>query len=150
MNEWMRRIIKDLHKKLWIVVLQWPAVLLLIEVWCLEHKSISLLGFRYFCWVDIIYLASSDQTITCSASYMKFLNNAEQGLLRVPFTRTSIMQNSSFSVVDLSVVDLLIWNGLLLTLHSLPITFSRYSSLNFKWFYLAVLGLGALLSSSLE
>src|SRR6218665_2459355 len=48
------------------------------------------------------------------------LRSAEQGLLHVPFARTSAMQSRTFSVVGPVV-----WNGLPLALRSLPRLFSQ-------------------------
>src|SRR6218665_3418734 len=50
----------------------------------------------------------------------RHLRSAEQGLLHVPFARTSTMQRRAFSVVGP-----LVWNGLLLALQSLPRAFSQ-------------------------
>ena len=50
---------------------------------------------------------------------LRHLRSAEQGLLHVPFARTSIMQSRAFSVVSP-----LVWNGLPLALRSLPRVFS--------------------------
>src|SRR6218665_2946358 len=57
---------------------------------------------------------------TLSARSIRHLRSAEQGLLHVPFARTSIMQNRAFSVVGP-----LVWNGLALALRSLPRVFSQ-------------------------
>src|SRR6218665_2194563 len=48
------------------------------------------------------------------------LSRPQQGLLRVPFARTSTMQSRAFSVVGP-----LVWNGLPLVLRSLPRVFSQ-------------------------
>src|SRR6218665_1918917 len=66
----------------------------------------------------------------------RHLRSAEQGLLHVPFARTSIMQSRAFSVVGP-----LVWNG-----HFLEYS-PRNSFSNLKQHYSAVLGLGAFLSS---
>src|SRR6218665_3692590 len=50
----------------------------------------------------------------------RHLRLAEQGLLHVPFARTSTMQSRAFSVVGPFV-----WNGLALALRSLPRVFSQ-------------------------
>src|SRR6218665_3156347 len=50
----------------------------------------------------------------------RHLRSAEQGLLHVPFGRTSTMQSRAFSVVGP-----LVWNGLPLALRSLPRVFSQ-------------------------
>src|SRR6218665_1341739 len=55
-----------------------------------------------------------------SAWSTSHLRSAEQGLLHVPFARTSTMQNRAFSVVGP-----LVWNGLPLALRSLPRVFSQ-------------------------
>src|SRR6218665_2108433 len=55
-----------------------------------------------------------------SARSTRYLCSAEQGLLHVPFARTSIMQSRAFSVVGP-----LVWNGLPLALRSLPRVFSQ-------------------------
>src|SRR6218665_1718136 len=81
-----------------------------------------------------------------SARSTRHLPSAEQGLLHVPFARTSIMQSRGFSVVGP-----LVWNGLPLALRSLPIEYSpRNSFIHLKQHYSAALGLGALLSNPLE
>src|SRR6218665_1771457 len=50
----------------------------------------------------------------------RHLRSAEQGLLHVPFARTSTMQSRAFSVVGP-----LVWNGLPLALRSIPRVFSQ-------------------------
>src|SRR6218665_197944 len=50
----------------------------------------------------------------------RHLRSVEQGLLHVPFARTSTMQSRAFSVVGP-----LAWNGLPLALWSLPRVFSQ-------------------------
>src|SRR6218665_2671013 len=55
-----------------------------------------------------------------SARSTRHLRSVEQGLLHVPFARTSIMQSRAFSVVGP-----LVWNGLPLALRSLPRVFSQ-------------------------
>src|SRR6218665_557498 len=50
----------------------------------------------------------------------RHLRSAEQGLLHVPFARTSTMQSRAFSVVGP-----LVWNGLPFALRSLPRVFSQ-------------------------
>src|SRR6218665_3535251 len=55
-----------------------------------------------------------------TAQSTRHLRSAEQGLLHVPFARTSIMQSRAFSVVGP-----LVWNGLPLALQSLPRVFSQ-------------------------
>src|SRR6218665_340403 len=68
------------------------------------------------------------------------LRSSAQGLLFVPFARTSTTQARAFSVVGPSV-----WNGLPLSQRLLP-----HSTLVSKLFFLAAQGSGALLSSNLE
>ena len=53
---------------------------------------------------------------TLSARSSRSLRSAEQGLLHVPFARTSAMQKRAFAVVGPSV-----WNGLPFSIRSLPI-----------------------------
>src|SRR6218665_3142941 len=55
-----------------------------------------------------------------SARSSRFLRSADQGLLRVPFARTSARQKRAFAVVGPSI-----WNGLPLSIRSLPRTFSQ-------------------------
>src|SRR6218665_493201 len=70
------------------------------------------------------------------------LPSVDQGLLRVPFERTSARQKRAFAVVGPSD-----WNGFPLSIaHSLEL-FLRQSFLNLRRFYLVVFGLGAPLSS---
>src|SRR6218665_1028091 len=64
-----------------------------------------------------VYLA--DLCCPLTARSTRHLRSAEQGLLHVPFDRTSTMQSRAFSVVGP-----LVWNGLPLALWSLPIVFS--------------------------
>src|SRR6218665_3033652 len=73
-------------------------------------------------WYSIIGQAPAYITDLCrpslSARSTRHLRSAEQGLLHVPFARTSIMQSQAFSVVGC-----LVWNGLPLGLRSLPRAF---------------------------
>ena len=97
-------------------------------------------------WYSLIGQAHAYLTDLCrpslSARSTRRLRSAEQGLLHVPFARTSIMQSRAFSVVGP-----LVWNGLPLALrHSLEYS-PRNSFSTLKQHYSAVLGLGALLSS---
>src|SRR6218665_3195007 len=55
-----------------------------------------------------------------SARSTRHFRSAEQGLLHVPFARTSTMQSRAFSVVGP-----LVWNGLPLALRSPPRVFSQ-------------------------
>src|SRR6218665_1789972 len=55
-----------------------------------------------------------------SAQSTRHLRSAEQGLLHVPFARTSTMQSRAFSVAGP-----FLWNGLPLALWSLPRAFSQ-------------------------
>src|SRR6218665_3265995 len=57
---------------------------------------------------------------TQSARSSHSLRSADRGLLRVPFARTSIRQKSAFAVVGSSI-----WNGLPLSIRSLPRTLSQ-------------------------
>src|SRR6218665_2481780 len=57
---------------------------------------------------------------TQSARSSLSLRSADQGLLRVPFARTSTRQKRAFAVVGPSF-----WNGLLLSIRSLPRTLSQ-------------------------
>jgi len=52
---------------------------------------------------------------TQSARSSRFLRSADKRLLRVPFARTSIRQKRAFAVVGPSI-----WNGLSLSIRSLP------------------------------
>src|SRR6218665_2270551 len=72
------------------------------------------------------------------------LRSSEQGLLFVPFLRTSTTQSSAFSVVGPSV-----WNGLPLSQRLLLRILSDTFSSSPKLFSLAVQGSGPLLSSNL-
>src|SRR6218665_2228723 len=64
-----------------------------------------------------VYLADLCCLLTARSTH--HLRSAEQGLLHVPFARTSTMQSRAFSMVGL-----LVWNGLPLALRSLPRVFS--------------------------
>ena len=57
---------------------------------------------------------------TQSARSSRSLRSADQGLLRVPFPRTSTRQKRAFAVVGPSI-----WIGLPLSIRSLPRTLSR-------------------------
>ena len=57
---------------------------------------------------------------TQSARSFLSLRSADQGLLRVPFARTSTRQKRAFAVVGPSI-----WNGLSLSIRSLPRTLSQ-------------------------
>src|SRR6218665_3366955 len=75
-------------------------------------------------WYSLIGQAPAYFTDLCrpslSARSTRHLRSDEQGLLHVPFARTSIMQSRAFSVVGP-----LVWNGLPLALRSLPRVFSQ-------------------------
>jgi len=75
-------------------------------------------------WNSLIGQAPAYLTDLCcpslTARSTRHLCSAEQGLLHVPFARTSNMQSRAFSVVDP-----LVWNGLPLALQSLPRVFSQ-------------------------
>src|SRR6218665_1453174 len=58
--------------------------------------------------------------LTLSAQCSRSLHSAEQGLLRVPFARTSSKQKCAFAVAGPSI-----WNGLPLSIRSLPRTVSQ-------------------------
>src|SRR6218665_74581 len=55
-----------------------------------------------------------------SARSSRSLRSADQGLLRVPFARTSARQKRAFAVVGPSI-----WNGLPFSIRSLPRTLSQ-------------------------
>ena len=69
------------------------------------------------------------------------LRSLEQGLLSVPFARTSTTQARAFSVVGPSV-----WNGFLWRNDCSPGLFLTHFTLASKLFFSAVQGSGALLS----
>src|SRR6218665_255007 len=76
-------------------------------------------------WYSLIGQASAYLAQLCCPSLsvgstVLHLRSAEQGLLHVPFARTSTMQSRAFSVVGP-----LVWNGLPLALASLPRVFSQ-------------------------
>jgi len=75
-------------------------------------------------WYSLIGQAPANLTDLCCPSHgarsTRYLRLAEQGLLHVPFPRTSAMQSRAFSVVGP-----LVWNGLPLALRSLPRVFSQ-------------------------
>src|SRR6218665_3565416 len=76
-------------------------------------------------WYSLIGQASVYMCLTdfcrpsLSAQSTRHHRSAEQGLLHVPFSRTSTMQSRAFSLVGP-----LVWNGLPLALRSLPRVFS--------------------------
>src|SRR6218665_399936 len=74
-------------------------------------------------WYSLIGQTPAYLTDLCcpslTARSTRHLRLAEQGLLNVPFARTSTMQSWAFSVVGP-----LVWNGLPLALRSLPRVFS--------------------------
>src|SRR6218665_936945 len=75
-------------------------------------------------WYSLIGQAPAYLTDLCRPSLSvrspRHLRSAEQGLLHVPFARTSTMQSRAFSVGGP-----LVWNGLPLALRSLPRVFSQ-------------------------
>jgi hypothetical protein len=77
-----------------------------------------------FVWRCLLGLAPVYLTELCSptlsARGSRSLRSAEQGLLSVPFARTSTRQSRAFSVIGPST-----WNGLPLALRSLPRTPSQ-------------------------
>src|SRR6218665_3926753 len=78
----------------------------------LMHLStFLLLPHNLFLTTFTIYLCCP----SLSARSTRHLRSAEQGLLHVPFARTSTMWSRAFSVVDP-----LVWNSLPLALRSLP------------------------------
>ena len=82
-------------------------------------------------------------TLSARSSY--FLRSAEQGLLRVPFARTSTRQKRAFAVVGPQFG----MASLCQSAHCLE-HFLRHSSLNLRWFYVVMLGFGVPLSSPLK
>src|SRR6218665_1624981 len=75
-------------------------------------------------WYSLIGQAPASLTDLCCPSITtrstRHLRSDEQGLLHVPFARTSTMQSGAFSVVGP-----LVWNGIPLALRSLPRVFSQ-------------------------
>src|SRR6218665_378845 len=82
---------------------------------------------------------------TQSARSSRSLCSADQGLLRVPFARTSTRQKRGFAVVG-HLAPQFGMASLCRSAHYLEL-FLRHSILNLRRFYLVVLGLGAPLSS---
>ena len=72
-------------------------------------------------WRCLLGLALAYLVELCAQS-SRSLRSAEQGLLHVPFARTSTRQKRAFAVVGPSI-----WNGLPLLIHSLPRTLSQTS-----------------------
>src|SRR6218665_2513942 len=68
----------------------------------------------------------------------RHLRSAEQGLLHVPFARTSTMQSRAFSVVGP-----LVWNGLPFALRSLPRVFSQKFLQQLKTTLFGLTGVGS-------
>src|SRR6218665_534611 len=97
-------------------------------------------------WYCLIGQAPAHPIELCSPSLSVrstcHLRSAEQGLLHVPFARTSTMESRAFSMVGP-----LVWNNLRLALRSLPRVFSQKFLQQLKQHYLAEVGLGARLSS---
>src|SRR6218665_3822143 len=89
---------------------------------CLPLRQI--IEFRVYVLVWYSLIGQAYLTDLCSPSLStrstRHLRSAEQGLLHVPFPRTSTMKSRAFSVVGP-----LVWNGLPLTLRSLPKVFSQ-------------------------
>ena len=82
----------------------------------------------------------------CSAMSSRSLHSSQQGLLLVPFARTSAKQSRAFSMVGPSI-----WNGLPSQLRIFPRALSPvFFFLNLRLLFLSVLESGAPLSSSLE
>jgi len=102
----------------------WPAVhsvQVWVHVWCERvphhvplHSAIDVLSCVQFQTLKEGQYHQTQLYWTCS------ICSAEQGLLQVPFARTSIRQNRSFSVLGSSF-----WNNLQLALRSLPRTYSQ-------------------------
>jgi len=78
-------------------------------------------------------------------TWIKVSKLMEQGLLFVPFARTSTTQAHEFSVVGPTM-----WTGLPLAQRLLPGILSNTFYSTLKTILLVVLGTGALLSSNLE
>src|SRR6218665_3242111 len=84
------------------------------------------IGYRMaaLVWRCLLGLATAYLVEFCgptqSARSSLSLRSADQGLLRVPFARTSAMQKRDFAVVGPSV-----WNGLPLSIRSLPRNLSQ-------------------------
>ena len=68
----------------------------------------------FCCLMNCVHMPSK------SARSSRSLRSADQGLLRVPFARTSARQKPAFAVVGPSI-----WNGLPLSIRSLPRTLSQ-------------------------
>src|SRR6218665_3277579 len=75
---------------------------------------------------------------TQSARSSRSLHSADQGLLRVPFARTSTRQKRAFAVVGLSI-----WNGLPFFFCSLPITLSQTFLFQLKVVLFGRVGVGS-------
>src|SRR6218665_1539477 len=90
----------------------------------IEIEIINQFRVSVLVWYSLIGQAPAYLIDLCrpslSARSTRHLRSAEQGLLHVPFARTSIMQSRAFSVVGP-----LVWNGLPLALRSLLRVFSQ-------------------------
>src|SRR6218665_3854346 len=75
---------------------------------------------------------------TQSARSSRSLRSADQGLLRVPFARTSTRQIRAFAVVDPYI-----WNGLPLSIRSLPRTLPQTFHSQFKAVLFDRVGVGS-------
>src|SRR6218665_789345 len=84
----------------------------------IEYR-VAALVWRYLLGLAPAYLVEFCGP-TQSARSSLSLRSADQGLLRVPFARTSSMQKRAFAVAGPSI-----WNGLPLSIRSLPRTLSQ-------------------------
>src|SRR6218665_945931 len=82
----------------------------------------SKLNIEWLHWYGVVYWALLRPTYlvelcgpTLSARSSRSLRSAEQGLVHVPFARTSTVQKRAFVVAGLSI-----WNGLPLSILSPP------------------------------
>src|SRR6218665_1591724 len=100
-------------------------------------------------WRCLLGLAPFNLRVLCrpllGAMSFRSLRSSQQGLLLVPFARTSTKQSRAFSVVGPSI-----WNGLPSQFRIFPKALSPAFFLNSRLLFLAVLESGVPLSSSLE
>src|SRR6218665_1060159 len=122
---------------------------------CLMFSTSSLLEQRisnsiaFLVWRCLLGLAPLYLRELCcpllSALSSRLLRSSQQGLLPVPFARTSTKQSRSFSVVGPSI-----WNGLPSQFRILPRALSPAFFSQLKTALFSRVGVGSALNSSLE
>src|SRR6218665_3943992 len=103
-----------------------------------QRIEYGMAALEWRCLLGLIEFCGLTQIAQSSRS----LRSADQGLLRVPFARTSTRQKRAFAVAGPQFG----MASLCRSAHSLEL-FLRHSFLNLRRFYLVMLGSGASLSS---